>query len=340
MGNYHAVTIKDIAQKFNCSPSTVSRALSDHYSINEQTRKTICSYAEEVGYQRNSISLSLLNKASGSLGIIVPTISSYYESSIIEGLFSVLQPLGYSLHVCVTNESSSCEIEYINKLLANRVEGIFLSIAQETYDRSYYEHLENVVKRGVPLIFIDRECERISASKVIVDDYLGAYAIVEHLVAMGCQRIAHLKGPNGITVSQQRFKGYIDCLRDYNLPLDEELIITTDFNINSGVLPTQQLLDLPNPPDAIFGVNDQIVIGAMRVIQDRNLKIPEDIALAGFDDSPVSAFTYPSLTTLARPGRGVGLEASQLFLRQVKGETHTETVRLPSHLVVRESSCR
>ena len=335
------ITIKDIARTFNCSPSTVSRALNDHYTINEDTRKAIQTYAKDVGYQRNSVSLSLLNKKTDSVGIIVPTISNYHESSIIDGLYSVLQPLGYLLTICATNENFRLEAEYITKLLANRVECIFLSVSQETYDAGHYEHLEAVIQRGIPLIFIDREYEGFQASRVTVDDYHGAYAVVEHLIHMGCQRIAHLKGPNGLTVSEQRFAGYVDCLKRYDWPVDDELIINTNFNVDSAILPTRHLLGLAAPPDAIFGVNDQVAIGAMRVVHEKGLAVPQDVSVVGFDNSPISAYTYPSLTTVSRPGRAIGCEASRLFLSQLTTPgSSLEAIRLPSNLIIRESSLR
>ncbi|MFD2572184.1 LacI family DNA-binding transcriptional regulator [Spirosoma soli] len=336
------ITIKDIARKFKCSPSTVSRALNDHYSINEDTRKNIQEYAKKVGYQRNSVSLSLLNKKTDSLGIVVPTIGNYHESSIIDGLYSVLQPQGYILNICATNESFLLEAEYISKLLANRVECIFLSVSQETYDAGHNEHLETIIQRGVPLIFIDREYEGFTASRVTVDDYHGAYAVVEHLINMGCKRIAHLKGPNALTVSEQRFAGYLDCLRRHNLPIREELIINTNFKVDSAILPTKHLLELASPPDAIFGVNDQVAIGAMRVVKDKGLNVPHDVSVVGFDNSPISAYTYPSLTTVSRPGREIGIEASRLFLSHLTAlaESPIEAIRLPSNLIIRESSLR
>lgn len=342
MATTHPITIKDIARTFNCSPSTVSRALNNHYSINEDTRKNIQEYAKNSGYQRNLLSLSLLNKTTGSLGIIVPTISNYHESSIIEGLYSVLQPLGYLVNICATNEQYSLEAEYVSKLLANRVECIFISVSQETYDSGHYEHLAVVAQRRVPLIFIDRDYEGGKASRVTVDDYHGAYAVVEHLVSMGYTRIAHLKGPNGLTVSEQRFRGYRDCLTHHHLPVDETLVINTNFKVESAILPAKHLLELAEPPDAIFGVNDQVAIGAMRVAHEKGFRIPEAIALVGFDNSPISAYTFPSLTTVARPGREIGIEASRLFLSQknAAGDGDMETIRLPSTLIIRESSLR
>ncbi|MBX3239287.1 MAG: LacI family DNA-binding transcriptional regulator [Chitinophagaceae bacterium] len=335
------VTIKDIAKKFKCSPSTVSRALNNHPSINEDTRRNLQEYAQKVGYQRNQVSLSLLNKKSANVGVIVPTINNYYESAIIEGIDAVLQNMGYTLNICVTNEQYLLEAEYVEKLLSNRVEGIFLSVSQETYDSGHYEHLEQVVKRGLPLIYIDREYEGFATGSVTIDDYDGAFAAVEHLIQTGRKRIAHLRGPNGMALAEQRFRGYIECLKKHNLDIDESLIITTNFKVESAIEPTQSLLDLPEAPDAIFGVNDQVAIGAMKVIRSRGLKVPENIAIAGFDDSPISAYIYPSLTSVARPGRRIGMEAARIFEASQKdtGETTVTTLVLPSELIIRESSC-
>jgi LacI family transcriptional regulator len=335
------VTIKDIARKFKCSPSTVSRALNNHPAINEDTRRNLQEYAKKVGYQRNQVSLSLLNKKTASIGVIVPTINNYYESAIIEGIDAVLQPLGYSLHICVTNEQYLLEQGYVEKLLSNRVEGIFVSVSQETYDGGHYEHFENVYNRSLPLIFIDREYEGFAAGSVTIDDYHGAFAAVEHLIATGRKRIAHLRGPQGMSVADQRYRGYIECLQQNGFDRDETLIIHTDFKVESAITPVHQLLDLPLRPDAIFCVNDQTAIGAMKVIRDKGLRIPEDIAVAGFDDSPISGYISPSLTSVARPGRQLGIEAARIFL-QYQNATEKEAVAehliLPPQLVIRGST--
>ena len=229
------VTIKDIAKKFKCSPSTVSRALNNHLAINEDTRRNLQEYARKVGYQRNQVSLSLLNKKTASIGVIVPTINNYYESAIIEGIDAVLQPLGYSLNICVTKEQFLLEQGYLEKLLSNRVEGIFVSVSQETYDAGHYEHFENIYHRNLPLIFIDREYEGFAAGSVTIDDYHGAFAAVEHLINTGRKRIAHLRGPQSMSVAEQRYRGYIECLRKYGFEEDESLIIYTDFKVESAI---------------------------------------------------------------------------------------------------------
>lgn len=335
--NAQIITIKDIARKFKCSPSTVSRALNDNPVINEETRKTIHEYAERMGYQRNIISLSLLNKSSKTLGVILPNINHFHESSMLEGLQSTFQPLGYLLNICVTNESYELEKQYIERLLANRVDGIFLSISQETYDGGHYEHIEKIVRRDIPLVYIDRKYDAALANGVIVDDYDGAFMATQHLIEIGCKRIAHLRGPKGLTVSEYRFNGYRDCLLKHNFPIDETLICTTNFEVESAIEPTKYLLDLPERPDAIFGVNDHVCIGAMSVIREKNIMIPQEIALVGFDDSPIAQYFCPPLSSVQRQSRQIGLEASELLLGQLNNKVLNSKV-LSSKLVVRESS--
>ena len=337
--NTQIITIKDIARKFKCSPSTVSRALNDNPVINEETRKTIQEYAEKMGYQRNIISLSLLNKSSKTLGVILPNINHFHESSMLEGLQSTFQPLGYLLNICVTNESYELEKQYIERLLANRVDGIFLSISQETYDGGHYEHIEKVVRRDIPLVYIDRKYDTALANGVIVDDYDGAFIATQHLIEIGCHRIAHLRGPKGLTVSEYRFNGYRDCLLKHNLSIDETLVCTTNFEVESAIEPTKYLLDLPERPDAIFGVNDHVCIGAMSVIRQKNILIPQEIALVGFDDSPIAQYFCPPLSSVQRQSRQIGLEASELLLGQLNNKVLDSKV-LASKLIIRESSRR
>lgn len=337
--NSQIITIKDIARKFKCSPSTVSRALNDNPVINEETRKTIQEYAEKMGYQRNIISLSLLNKSSKTLGVILPNINHFHESSMLEGLQSTFQPLGYLLNICVTNESYELEKQYIERLLANRVDGIFISISQETYDGGHYAHIEKVIRRDIPLVYIDRKYDAAVSNGVIVDDYDGAFMATQHLIEIGCKKIAHLRGPKGLTVSEYRFNGYRDCLLKHNFPIDETLICTTNFEVESAIEPTKYLLDLTERPDAIFGVNDHVCIGAMSVIRQKNIMIPQEIALVGFDDSPIAQYFCPPLSSVQRQSRQIGLEASELLLGQLNNHILDSKI-LPSKLIIRESSRR
>jgi LacI family transcriptional regulator len=191
------------------------------------------------------------------------------------------------------------------------------------------------------LIYIDRKFEGASTNGVVIDDYNGAFLATQHLIEIGCKRIAHLRGPKGLTVSEYRFNGYRDCLLKNNFTIDESLICTTNFEVESAIEPTNYLLDLPQKPDAIFGVNDHVCIGAMHVIRQRGIQIPQQIALVGFDDSPIAQYFYPPLSSVLRQSRQIGLEASTLFLNQLKTNKEmrsSQNIVLPSKLIIRDSS--
>ena len=339
--NFQPVTIKDIAKKFNCSPSTVSRALNNHRSINEETRKNIQEYAQKVEYQRNTLSLGLKNRKSGTVGVIIPNISHFHETAIVEGLHATLQPQGYMINTCLSYESYLLEKSYLDRLLANRVEGIFLSVAQETADSAHYRHLEDVQRKGVPLIFIDREYQGVKASSITIDDYHGAFMATEHLVQMGCCRIAHLKGPNGLTISEQRLAGYKECLQKYNLPVNEDWIVSTNFHADSALRPTRKLMSMRPAPDGIFGVNDYVAIAAMQILEELHLQVPGEVKVIGFDNSSFAAYVKPSLSSVNRSSRQIGEEAARLFLNHTSAERALyDNIVLEPQIFIRNSSLK
>ncbi len=346
MSRHRSVTIKDIAKRFNCSPSTVSRALNNHPSINEHTRRNIQEYAVEIDYQRNSVSLSLLNQQTFTIGVVLPEVVGFFESAVIDGIQSVTQPSGYTLNICLTKESHKLEVEYIQKLMSIRVDGMIVEVAQETQD---FTHLEQITRRKVPLILIDRDCPSILAHRIRVDDYKGAFQATEHLIRMGCRRIAHLRGPKGLSISENRLNGYLDALRAGGVPIQEQYILPAGFSVERALYPMQQLLSLCEAPDGLFAVNDNIAIGAMHVIREQGLRIPEDIAVVGFDNDPHAAYYTPSLSTVAQPALELGKEAGRLFLEQAKRleseeealtQEEFEEIILPTELIIRNSSLR
>ena len=333
------ITIKDIAKKLHCSVSTVSKALNNNPNVNEFTRQTIQEYAKEVGYQRNPISLSLLNQKTYTIGVIVPYITDTFYPITLDGIESVLNPRGYTISISQSKERMDTEAKLLNTMRHNRVDGIFLAPSIETTDMA---HIETTVNHGIPLIIFDRDCPVTEISKVLVDNYLGAYKAVEHLILTGCKRIAHLKGPDNLSVTSDRLNGYLDALHHYNVPFEDSLIVHAGFQAQAGAESVKTLLDLPLRPDAIFAVNDYCAIGAMHIIREYGLRIPEDISVIGVDDRPNSAYTWPTLTTISQPIYDMGEEAAKLLLQQIESE-EVDVVRhvtLPCKLVIRNSTKR
>ncbi|MCK4689585.1 MAG: LacI family DNA-binding transcriptional regulator, partial [Candidatus Marinimicrobia bacterium] len=239
------VTIKDIAKKLNISPSTVSRALRDHPDISTQTKKRVNSLAEELDYQPDSIAQSLKKRRTNLIGVIVPEIKHNFFSAAISGIEEVAYRAGYAIIVSQSNESYDRECVNVRALISNRVAGLLISISQTTEISDHFKLLE---RQGIPFVFFDRVCEDIEASKVVVDDFHGAFKAVEHLINSGYKRIAHLAGPKHLSISQCRLNGYLSALKKHEIPYDENLIVHGGLNEEDGIKGFQKLLKLDQLP--------------------------------------------------------------------------------------------
>ncbi|MBC7922807.1 MAG: LacI family DNA-binding transcriptional regulator [Ferruginibacter sp.] len=336
----HQITIVDIARQLNLSKSTVSRALTGHPNVNKETKKAVLELATQLDYQRNMLALSLVRSKSYTLGIIVPEFVNPFFPSVIIGAQGVMGAAGYNVMVCQSNESYSTEVTNTKALVSGRVDGLLVSITKETTD---FEHLKFLQRKGIPLVLFNRVSEEMAVSKVVVDDYEGAFRAVEHLILTGRRRIAHLAGPETLLISRNRLNGYLDALRTYNQPIDDQLILHYDLTREHARVPVNHLLYLPHPPDALFAINDPTAIEAMLILKSRGVRIPEEVAVVGFSDDPVSLIIEPNLTTVAQPVTEMGQVAAQLFLDQVDedpGAYVPETRVLKTKLLIRESSLK
>jgi len=337
------VTIKDIARELGISPSTVSRALKDHPDISPETKKAVKKLAEELNYQPNSIALSLRQSKSNTIGVIIPEIVHFFFSTVISGIEDVAYDAGYSVIVSQSNESYEREVMDTKALFNNRVDGMLISMSRETTD---YEHFQSIHKRGMPMVFFDRICDGLDTSKVIVDDHDGAFKATEHLIKQGYTRIAHLGGPQNLSISRQRLDGYKDALKQHNMKIDESLIMTdhsSDDEDNAKEI-TSMLLDSPNPPDAMFAINDIAALGAMMAAKERGLSIPKDFAIVGFSNWRFTSMTDPAMSTVDQPGFTMGQEAARLLIKEIEAKEDEvitpETITLKTNLIVRASSVK
>ncbi|MDB5263649.1 MAG: LacI family transcriptional regulator [Adhaeribacter sp.] len=334
------VTIKDIARQLNISVSTVSRALRGSADINPETKKSVIDLAAELDYQPNSIALSLVKSKTNIVGVIIPDITIPFFASAIKGIQEVASAAGYNVMICQSSESEEMEVNNTQALLSSRVAGLIVSVSGKTKN---FDHFKTIKRRGVPLVFFDRVCEEIEASKVLADDYNGAFQAVEHLIKMGSKRIAHLAGPDLLKLTQNRKRGYIDALQRANLPVDLSLIKYVDFNRKQAYEATNQLMALPQPPDAIFAISDRVAIGAIMALKDKNIRIPEEVAVVGFGNEATSAILDPALTTVMQYPFEMGIIAAQLFLEQVNVDLETyipKTEILNTDLILNKSSRR
>jgi len=335
---HHQVTIVDLAKKLNMSKSTVSRVLTGHPSVSEKTRKAVLELAEQLDYQRNMLSISLLKKRSNTIGIIVPEFLSSYFPQVIMGAQEVATAAGYNTIICHSNETYKTEVANTKLMLANQVDGVLVSITKETRN---FDHLKIFERKGIPIVFYNRVCDDMSVPKVMVDDYDGAFRAVEHLIKRKKKRIAHLAGPDTLSMSVKRERGYRDALRRYNIPVDEELIIPYDLTLAKVKIYMNHLLRLKNPPDALFAINDPTAIEALQIIKKKGLRVPQDMAVVGFSNDYLSSLIDPPLTTMSQPVIEIGRTASQLLIDQINrdvSEWKTIIKVLKTELIVRKSS--
>lgn len=334
----HQITIVDIAEKLNLSKSTVSRVLTGHPSVSEKTRKAVLELAEQLDYQRNMLSISLLNKKSNTIGIIVPEFISSYFPQVIMGAQEVAAKEGYNIIIGHSNETYETEVANTRLMLANQVDGLLVSLTKETRN---FDHLKVFERKGIPIVFFNRVCEDMNVPKVVVDDYEGAFRAVEHLIKRKKKRIAHLAGPDTLPISVKRLRGYRDALKKYNIPIDEELIIPYDLTIAKVKIYVNHLLRLDNPPDAIFAINDPTAIEALQIVKKKGLQVPKDIAIVGFSNDFASGLIEPSLTTVSQPVKEIGSTAAQLLVDQINRDISEwkSIIRvLKTELIVRKSS--
>jgi DNA-binding LacI/PurR family transcriptional regulator len=330
-------TIRDLALKLNISISTVSRALRNTPDINPETKKAVLSLAKELNYEPNRVAQSLRVKKTKTIGIIVPEIAIHFFSSIISGIQDYSARHGYSIMICQSMESFETEEANVHLLVGNRVDGLLISLSSHT---KQFTHLEQLIRKKIPVVLFDRVADDLPVSKVVVDDHDGAFKAVDYLIRSGCRRIAYIGGSMNLSISMQRRSGYEDALSHHNLTVNPELIILCDEFHREPIEATQALLRLAERPDAIFCMNDPVAILVVQTLKENNVRVPDQISVIGFTNEPVSRYIEPSLTTVAQPSYQMGEAAARLFIEQVENsetfEPRTET--LCTELIIRNST--
>ena len=336
----HQTTIKDIARELNISKSTVSRVLTSNPNVNEETKKKVLELAQKLDYQKNIFAHSLVTHKTNTIGIIVPEFMSSYFPKVIIGVQNVASKAGYNTIIAQSNENFETEVANAKVMMANQVEGLIVSVTKET---KTFDHLMAFQRKEIPIVFFNRICEDMLVPKVVVDDYDGSFRAVEHLILTGKKRIAHLAGPDNLSISRRRLNGYLAALRKYDIKVDDDIIIPYDLQIDKVKTIINNLLDLPNPPNGLFAINDPTAVEAIQVIKARGLKIPEDIAIVGFSNDQISGLIEPSLTTISQPVQKIGETAAELILQLINKELSLSSAiikTLTTELVVRHSTVR
>jgi len=328
------VTLVEIAQAAGVSVSTVSRALSNgNYPLKEETRQRIMQLAKEMGYKPNLVARSLQSNRSHIVGVIVDRMQSPFAAATVQGIQDVLRNEGYSISIAYSNRDHKLAEEAINSFYSRQVDGIIIL-------NSWLHHFndEILALQNRPFIFVNRLFSKCLRNCVGPGDFIGAQIATQHLVDLGHHRIGYINGMEDWIEAQNRLSGYQEVLLKHDLPVDQALIGKGDWGVDSGYQATQELLSLDKKPTAIFAANDMMALGAIYAIQDAGLKIPEDIAIVGYDDRDFSAWIRPALTTIRMPSYEMGQAAARLLLKQFSGEELLEdATQVPGKLIIRQS---
>lgn len=333
-------TIKDIAEALGLTPSGVSRALNDHPRISDKTKKEVKKMAKKLNYQPNHLASALRKGKSNLVGVIIPRNNSNFFSSVVEHIEYVLNEKGYNVIIAQSNESYKKECDSIDALLSAQVDGIIASMANETTDLKFYK---KIIQKGTPLILFDRGEDDLNVDYICIDDYNSSHKIVEHLVHQGCKRIAHIAGFTKSRIYRDRAAGYKDAIKKYNLPTEDTLIIESNLRLKDGRRVMQQLLNLDEKPDAVYAAGDYAALGALQVLQEHNIKVPEEMALIGFSDEPFTSFVSPSISTVNQHSEEMGKLAAETFLERVENpntKSKLNRITLNTELIIRSSSLK
>jgi LacI family transcriptional regulator/LacI family repressor for deo operon, udp, cdd, tsx, nupC, and nupG len=329
--------MKDIARELGISVATVSRALKDSPRISEERRRVIQQYAREHNFYPNAIGEALRHSRvmpSKVIGVIVPEFTLYYFSSILTGIEEAAMSRGYYIMVALSNEMYEREARICEMFHRQKVCGVIVSQAKDTHN---YDHFQKFIDSNIPIVFYDRICTGVNASRVVVDDYMGAYNAVTYLIETGCKRIAYYGGPVQLEISKNRYNGYKDALLKHGLQIDETIISVCDNRADAELI-TPKLMALETPPDGYFAVNDDTAIGILYTVKHAGLHVPEDVCICGFTNGQRAVACDPMLTTVEQRGKRVGEEAAEILIDKVEGHSPIEKVEkriVRTRLVIR-----
>jgi LacI family transcriptional regulator len=334
------ITIYDIAQHLELSSATVSRGLKDHPAINKNTRKKIQEAARQLGYRHNTFASNLRKQKTNTIGVIVHELNSNFITSVLAGIEKVTTEAGYDLIIAHSSESYEKEAANALNFFHKRVDGLIASLA---FDTKGLEHYRSFEEKGIPVIFFDRVEENSESTKVIIDNYKCGYQATQHLIEQGCKRIVLVTANLMRNVYAQRHKGYTDALYDHGIAFNKDYVLIKDLSEQCGVEAAKQILKMKPLPDGAFITNDFSAAVCMQTLKEYGIRIPEDIAIVGFNNDVIGKIVEPQLTTVHYPGIDMGEIAARNLINHLKGVSnikHTQTIVVRSELIVRKSSLK
>jgi LacI family transcriptional regulator len=334
------VTIYDLAHRLRLSTATISRALNDDPMVNKKTRKNIQEIARELGYRRNEFAKNLRNQKTNTIGVIVHELNSHFITSVLAGIEKVTTEAGYDIVIAHSSESYKKEISNALNLFHKRVDGLIASLAFTTQS---LDHFDPFKEKGIPLVFFDRVEENSPNTNVIIDNYRCGYQATLHLIEQGCKKIVLVTASLQRNVYAQRHQGYAAALADHGLPYQQHHVLIKDLSEEGSIEAAQEILQMPERPDGIFLTNDFSAAICMQTLKEQGIRIPQDMAIVGFNNDEISKITEPKLTTIHYPGFYMGEMAATNIIDRLddgSGQDLAKTITVRSELIVRASSLR
>jgi len=328
-------TIRDVAKLAGVAPITVSRVVNDSGYVSQKTRVKVEAAVEELGYVPNMLGPSLRFKQTMTLAMVVTDIANPFWTTVTRGVEDVAQASRYSTILCNTDESEEKQEQYLQMLLRRRIDGILLVPASSSPDP-----IRLIQKQGIPVVVLDRQIPDVDVDTVRADSEKGAYQLVKHLISLGHHQITMLAGPQGVSTAVDRVDGFCRAFGEAGFDICDTQVLWGSFTQESGYENTQKALMADPKPTALFAVNNFVAIGALRALNEKKLRVPEDIAIVAVDDIPPYFTITPFLTVATQPAREMGKQATCLLLERIKGETDhpCQEIVLPTEIIIRTSS--
>ena len=335
------VTLKKIAETLGLSTATVSKALKDYSDISPKTKLKVKELAETLNYKPNSFAQSLRYQESKIIGLIIPQIVHHFFSNIILGVTKTAEKNGYLVITLQSDESYKIEKEQIDHLLNRNVDGILMSLADNTVN---YKHIKEARKAGIPVVLYDKISKSIDCHKIVIDDKKAAFDATKHLIDIGCKRIAHVRGSLKPQTTIDRFIGYKNALKAHNIPFDNSIVFETEhLTFEDGRKIADEIALKHRDVDGVFAFSDLLATGVLVGLKDHGIKIPEDVSIMGFSNWFLTTITTPTLSTVDQPGYQMGEVACNLLLEEIndikKGHVvKYKTIEIPTKVIIRDST--
>lgn len=334
------ITLKKIAAEFNVSIATVSKALNDSHDISTKTKEKIQEFAQKNHYKPNKIALSLLNKKTKTLGVIIPNIMNSFFTEVFVGIEEKATELGYSLISCISNESYKKEVNTVELLQSGVIDGFIVSLAEETQINKNFSHFIDAINEGVPIVLFDRVADEILCDKVIVNDFEGARHATEHLIKTGCKKIALVSIIDNLSVGKLRVEGYKQALADHGVSIDEKIIVR--LNKKEDFETSMKIILADKSIDGLLCLEESAALESLQLIKSMKYKIPQEMSIICFTNGKLPQYVSPTITSISQHGKYIGETATKMLVDRLESKLDNgfSTKIIKTSLIERETTKR